>query len=56
MAWLWLLFPALVLLLAFVLWRTTTQLADERRRLQDAADTLRPVGLRRATGPEDGHR
>lgn len=58
MAWLWLLFPLLILGLTLVLWRTTAALRRERAGLQVEVDTLGPLAeqARRALGSDTPRR
>jgi cytochrome c-type biogenesis protein CcmH/NrfF len=50
MAWLWLLFPAVLLVAAALVWQATLRLDRRRARLQAQIDALR------ATGPRQAHR
>ena len=46
MAWLWLLFPLVLLALTLGLWRATTALRLERTALQSEVDALAPLADR----------
>jgi len=54
MAWLWLLFPLLLLALTLLLWRSVVTLRRERSELQAEVDALAPVAdqARQHPGPE----
>lgn len=54
MAWLWLLFPLVLLGLTLVLWRTTATLRRERSGLRAEVDALAPLAeqARRALSPD----
>jgi|CXWK01.1.fsa_nt_gi cytochrome c-type biogenesis protein CcmH/NrfF len=53
MAWLWLLFPVVILVLTVGLWRATVALRRERSELQSEVDALEPLAdqARGANGP-----
>jgi len=58
MAWIWLLFPLVILVLTLALWRTTATLRRERAGLQAEVDTLAPLAeqAREALGPDTPRR
>ena len=53
MAWLWLLFPVVILVLTVGLWRATVALRRQRSELQAEVDALEPLAdqARRVSGP-----
>ncbi len=52
MAWLWLLFPLLLLALTLLLWRAVATLRRERAGLQAEVDALAPLAERARQGPQ----